>query len=130
MIPHAFQALDVATSQPAAPAAPPPEGIFPLHARHYVGTQNDYWNQSNAPIPAALRPADRQATDPTSIVRSVTGAVVAVSAAMRNLSAALEGVVHDPEAVDRAMAALNAAVADQALTARRVMYRFEDYDPL
>ena len=83
------------------------------------------WGGSAAPWPASLRPPARQEADPASLVRSVTGAVVAVSAAMRTLNAALDAGAHDPAMVDRAMAALNAAVADQALTARRVLRRFE-----
>ena len=98
----------------------PPEGIFPLSARQWP---QGVWNGAAPPRPAALRSPQCQAVDPATLVRSVTGAVVAVSAAMRNLNAALEEGVPDAGAVDRAMAALNAAVADQALTARRVLRR-------
>ena len=101
--------------------APPPEGIYPLSARPQV---NSMWGAAAAPLPAALRPQLQQEMDPATLVRSVTGAVVAVSAAMRSLNAALDGAVGDPAAVDRAMAALNAAVADQAMMARRVLSRF------
>lgn len=100
----------------------PPEGIFPLNARQHP--HNGIWGGAAEPLPAALRPPGRPALDPASLVRSVTGAVVAVSAAMRSLNAALEEVEPDPALVDRAMAALNAAVADQTLTARRVLRRF------
>lgn len=108
-------------------ASSPPEGIFPLSARQRPGSVSAQgpWGPVAAPVPAALRAPVRVANDPASLVRSVTGAVVAVSAAMRSLNAALEGAAQDPATVDRAMAALNAAVADQALTARRVLQRFE-----
>ena len=110
----------------AHPTAPPPEGIFPLSARQRpeIRPQHGLWGGA-APLPASLRAPARQSVDPASLVRSVTGAVVAVSAAMRTLNAALEDGASDPAMVDRAMAALNAAVADQALTARRVLRRFE-----
>ena len=122
-------AQTTAKAQPAMPGAQLPEGILPLNARGQSSADPAYWGLSSQPA-NALRPPAHHAADPTSMVRSVTGAVVAVSAAMRNLSAALEGEAHDPAAVDRAMAALNAAVADQAMTARRVLHRFEDYQPL
>lgn len=108
-------------------SAPPPEGIFPLNARARPQLHAQYavWGAAEAPLPAALRPP-AQGPDPATLVRSVTGAVVAVSAAMRMLNAALENSGHDRAVIDRAMAALNAAVADQTLTARRVLHRFED----
>ena len=103
--------------------APPPDGVFPLgaNARPHEGA----W-QAAAPLPAMLRPAPApREADPATLVRSVTGAVMAVSAAMRTLNRALEEGGQDPAMVDRAMAALNAAVADQAMTARKVLHRFE-----
>ena len=94
----------------------PPAGIFP------IGTRNGPW-RSFAPLPAALREASiSPMADQASLVRSVTGAVVAVSAAMRHLSAALEQGVEEA-AVARAMAALNMAVADQSIIARLVLKR-------
>ena len=122
-------AKTTAKAQPGTPSGQLPEGILPLNARGQSSGDPAYWGVPSQPA-KALRPPAHHVVDPTSIVRSVTGAVVAVSAAMRNLNAALEGEAHDPAAVDRAMAALNAAVADQAMTARRVLHRFEDYQPL
>lgn len=101
-------------------SAPPPAGILPLHARPQLNTP---WAGAAAPLPAALRPA-RRPEDPAQLVRSVTGAVVAVSAAMRALNEALDQPEQDVASIDRALAALNAAVADQAITARRVLQRF------
>lgn len=78
-----------------------------------------------APLPASLRPSPQREADPVRMVRSVTGAVIAVSAALRGLNAALDDGEHDQASVDRAMAALNAAVSDQALTARSLLRRLD-----
>jgi hypothetical protein len=79
------------------------------------------------PLPPELREASMPPrADPAALLRCVTGAVVGVSAAMRHLTAALEMQEPDDTAVGRALAALNAAVADQSITARAVLKRLYD----
>jgi len=56
---------------------------------------------------------------PEALVRSVTGAVLAVNAHLRLMNAAL--AAGDAQDLARAMAALNAAVADQNHTARMML---------
>ncbi len=103
-----------------ADMAQPPAGIRP------VSQEAGGWRPL-APLPLELREASLPPmTDPATLLRCVTGAVVSVSAAMRHLSAALAAQDPDDAQLGRAMAALNAAVADQSITARAVLKRLYD----
>lgn len=110
------------SAQRAAMASPGPvpAGIFPL------AIEAGPW-RGFSPLPPELRPvALPPRTDPATLVRSVTGAVVAVSAAIRHLSAALAREGEKDADIARALAALDAAVADQSITARAVLKRLSD----
>jgi hypothetical protein len=107
-------------SRDATASMPCPAGVRPL------GVDVMDWRPM-APLPAELREAAMPPrADPAALLRSVTGAVVAVSAAMRHLTLALEAEPQNDAALGRAMAALNAAVADQTITARAVLKRLYD----
>jgi len=102
------------------PSSAPPAGIFPL--RSETGPWRGF-----AALPVELREASLPPrADPATLVRSVTGAVVAVSAAIRHLSAALAQEGRNDADIGRALAALDAAVADQSNTARTVLKRLYD----
>jgi len=57
--------------------------------------------------------------EPEALVRAVTGAVLAVNANLRLMNAAM--AAGDAQDLSRAMAALNAAVADQTHAARSML---------
>lgn len=57
--------------------------------------------------------------EPQALVRAVTGAVIAVNANLRLMNAAI--AAGDAQELSRALAALNAAVADQTRAARRML---------
>lgn len=57
--------------------------------------------------------------EPEALVRAVTGAVIAVTANLRMVNAAI--AAGDARDLSRAMAALNAAVADQTHAARSML---------
>jgi hypothetical protein len=88
----------------------PPKGIYPL------GTQPQGWTGA----------APAEAVDPTTLVRSVTGAVVAVTAALRQINALLAEETRDHASLARAVAALNYAVGDQRLAASGVLERLSE----
>lgn len=64
--------------------------------------------------------------EPEALLRSMTGAVLAVNANLRLMNAAI--AAGDAADLSRAMAALNAAVADQNRTARGMLKRFATAD--
>lgn len=63
---------------------------------------------------------------PEALLRSMTGAVLAVNAHLRLMNAAL--AAGDAPDLARAMAALNAAVTEQTIAARQMLKRFATAD--
>ncbi len=123
VMPPSVQLPSVQGPTASHPLSPLPAGIFPLRG------DSGPW-RGFAPLPAELREASLPPrADPATLVRSVTGAVVAVSAAIRHLSAALAREGEKDADIARALAALDAAVADQSITARAVLKRLYDAPP-